>query len=706
MFQRKTYTTKVAGKDLTLEFSAIAGQANAAVITKYGETVVLTTVVMPEGESSANYMPLRVDYEEKFYAVGKILGSRFMRREGRPSEEAILAGRTVDRTIRPLFDSRIRREIQVVVTVLSYDGENDPEFVGLIGASAALSISNIPWSGPAAGIRIAQVGGEIKINPTNSEVRQSAGVVATFDAFISGPKGRINMVELGGSDAGEKDIVAAFHAAQKEIDKLVEFQEGIVKEIGKKKAEVNLFEPDEEIRGIVEKYLKSRIEDAVYTPSKVEHKSNIGELKHGLIEHLKEKYAEAGKQPDLKAADMLFEEALDALVHKNILENDRRPDGRKLDEVRGLNGEVGLFERTHGSAIFSRGDTQALAITTLAPPGAEQLIETMEVTGKRRFLLHYNFPPFSVGEVGFFRGPGRREIGHGNLARKAVEALIPSKEEFPYAIRVVSEILSSNGSSSMATVCASVMSLMDAGVPIKKLAAGTAMGLMLDTEGGGRDYKVLTDIQGPEDHHGDMDFKAAGTEDGVNAVQMDVKVDGVTVEMLEKTLEQAKKARLEIIEFMKTVIKEPKKELSKYVPTIRQLKISPDKIGAVIGPGGKIINGMIEKYGLAGIDIDEDGGVFVSGNDLQNVEKAVAEITAITKEYKIGEIVEGKIIKILDFGAIMDLGGGKDGMIHVSELKEGFVKNVKDVVNEGDFVRAKIIRADADGRIGLSMKQM
>jgi len=397
------------------------------------------------------------------------------------------------------------------------------------------------------------------------------------------------------------------------------------------------------------------------------------------------------------------------LVHKNVLESEKRPDGRRIDEVRALDAEAGLFSRTHGSALFVRGNTQALAITTLAAPGAEQLIESMETNAKRRFMLHYNFPPFSVGEVGNFRGPGRREIGHGNLARKSIERLIPSKEEFPYTIRVVSEIMSSNGSSSQATVCATVLSLMDAGVPIKKPAAGIAMGLMMATNTDGtsdvNNYKVLTDIQGPEDHHGDMDLKVAGTDDGVTGMQMDVKVDGLTIEILGKAFEQAKAARIHILKTIKAVLPTHREAISPFVPKIRQFKIDPSKIGTVIGPGGKMINGLIEKYGLAGIDIEEDGGVFVSGMDLAKVEAAVAEIVGMTKEWKVGEIVEGPIVKILEFGAIVDLGGGADGMIHVSELKQGFVKNVEDVVKLGDFVRAKIIKAE-NGKIGLSLKQM
>ena len=700
MKNKKEFSIEIAGKTLTIEVSALAEQANAAVLAKYGETVVLATAVMGKKDVDMHYMPLKVDYEEKFYAAGKIIGSRYIRREGRASEEAILAGRLVDRTIRPLFVSRLRRDIQVVVTVLQIDEQNDPEFVGLLGASTALLISDIPWSGPVAGVRIAQFADGFKINPDNSAVVENSHV---FDAFLSGSKDRINMIELGGLDAQEKDIADGFALAQKEINKLIDFQEKIRAEIGKPKEEVKLADPDPELKTAVETFLADKLEAAVYQPSKVEHHTAIGVLHMALTVHLKETFVAQGKEVNWKAVEFLLDEAVNDIVHKNVLEKERRPDGRKLDELREVTGEVAMFSRTHGSAVFVRGNTQALAITTLAAPGAEQMIETMETTGKRRFMLHYNFPPFSVGETGVFRGPGRREIGHGNLARKSIERLIPTKEEFPYTIRVVSEIMSSNGSSSQATICASILSMLDAGVPLKKHVAGIAMGLMMSDVS---NFKVLTDIQGPEDHHGDMDLKVAGTEDGVTGMQMDVKVDGLTLEIVLKTLEQAKKARLEILKVMKSVMPAARATLSPFVPKIRQIKIPVSKIGLIIGPGGKTINGMIEKYGLASIDIDEDGSVFISGTDLAKVEEAMAVIGAMTREFKVGEIIEGNVIKVLEFGAIVDLGGGKDGMIHVSELKEGFVKKVEDVVKQGDFVRAKIISVDDDGKVRLSLKQM
>jgi polyribonucleotide nucleotidyltransferase len=709
MLQKKQFSVEIAGKTLTIEVSALAEQANAAVIAKYGETVVLATAVMARKDSDIDYLPLKVDYEEKFYAAGKILGSRYVRREGRSSEEAILAGRLVDRTIRPLFNDKMRREIQVVVTVLQIDEQNDPEFVGLLGVSTALFISDIPWNGPVAGVRVAQKTDDKQfiVNPDNSAVAEPN--LPIFDAFVSGSKDRINMIELGGLDAQEKDVVAGFKLAQTEINKLIAFQEQIQKEIGKPKVEVALAEPDADIKTEVRAFLADKLEDAIYKPTKMEHTTAVGALNHDLLQHIKEKFGAEKEKINWKAVEFMFDEMVNDLVHKNILEKEQRPDGRKLDEVRALDAEVGLFSRTHGSALFVRGNTQALAVTTLAAPGAEQMIETMETTGKRRFMLHYNFPPFSVGEVGSFRGPGRREIGHGNLARKSLERLIPSKEEFPYTIRVVSEIMSSNGSSSQATICASSLSLMDAGVPLKKPAAGIAMGLMMAFNADGtadvNNYKILTDIQGPEDHHGDMDFKVAGTDDGVTGVQMDVKVDGLTIELLEKAFAQAREARIHILKTIKATLPAPRTAISQFVPKIRQFKIDPAKIGTVIGPGGKMINGLIAKYELAGIDIEEDGGVYVSGVDLAKVEAAVAEILGMTKEWKVGEIVEGPIIKILEFGAIVDLGGGADGMIHVSELKQGFVKQVEDVVHLGDHVRAKIIKAE-NGKIGLSLKQM
>lgn len=681
---------------MSLEVSILAEQANAAVLAKYGETVVLATAVMSPSESSASYLPLKVDYEERFYAAGKIIGSRFIRREGRASEEAVLAGRLVDRTIRPLFDQRIRRDMQVVVTVLAIDEENEPDFTGLIAASTALGISDIPWAGPVGGVRVAKIGNDFVVNPNNSRLKENDFV---FETFAAGPKDRINMIELAGQEAQEPDVMHAFEMAQSEINKLIEFQQKIIAEIGKPKAQIKLYEPAPELKSAVEEFLSPRLEEAVFQTNKMEHSRRLYELKEQLIAHLAEKF----EKPDLTAADFIMEEMIDSLVHKEAMAKDRRVDGRKITEIRQLHGEVGLFNRTHGSSLFVRGNTQALAVATLAAPGAEQLIETMETTGKRRFMLHYNFPAYSVGEIGNFRGPGRREIGHGALAEKALRPLIPPMDQFPYTIRVVSEILSSNGSSSMATVCASTMSLLDAGVPLKKPAAGIAMGLMMNESGD--QFKVLTDLQGPEDHYGDMDFKVAGTKDGITAIQLDVKIFGLTKQIIEQTLKQAKDARIEILQLISSVIPEPRKQISSFAPTIIQLKINPDKIGMVIGPGGKMINGMIRDLGLATIDIEEDGSIYIAATDRNKAEEAASQIRSMTREFTVGEVITGKVVRLLDFGAIVDLGGGQDGMIHVSELKNGFVKNVTDVVHLGDIVTAKIIKVE-EGKIGLSIKQM
>jgi len=705
MITRKKYTKEIGGKEITLEVSSIAEQASAAVIGKCGDTVVLGTVVMSEVDTEGDYMPLKVDYEERFYATGKILGSRYVRREGRPSEAAVLAGRIIDRTIRPLFDQRLRRDVQVVATVLSFDGENEPEQVALATISAALAISDIPWDGPAAGVRVAKIGGKFVVNPLLGEMNSPE---LEMEAFVAGVEGKINMIEMSGTDTQEKDALEALRVGLDAVGQLVSFQKEIVKELGKPKANVKLAEADPVLNDAIMAYMEGKTYDAVYphlSPrddshplDKVERERRLAGLKAGLVAELEAGFPDANKN----VVEHLFEKVVDDLVHKNILEKELRPDSRKLNEVRPLDGEIKLFERTHGSALFVRGNTQALAITTIAPPGQEQVIESMAANMKRRFMLHYNFPPYSVGETGRLGMPGRREIGHGALAAKAIMPMLPTADEFPYTIRVVSEILSSNGSSSMATVCATTLSLMDAGVPIKKPVAGIAMGLMSDEKG---NYKVLTDLQGPEDHYGDMDFKVAGTKDGITAIQLDVKLEGLTLEMAEKTLVQAKDARLLILKFMSGIIAEPRKEISPYAPKVVRIKISKEKIGAVIGPGGKIINGLIEKYGLAGIDIEEDGSVSVGATSQEALDAAIKEIQAITREFRVGDIVEGTVIKILEFGAIVDLGGGADGMVHVSELKEGFVKKVDDVIKLGDFVRAKIIRVE-DDRIGLSIKQL
>ncbi len=683
--RRKKFETEHEGKKITLEVSRLAEQANAAVIGTYGQTAVLATVVMAGDEGTKDYLPLSVEFEERFYAIGKILGSRYMRREGRASDNAILNARIIDRTIRPLFDQRIRRDIQVVITLLSLEEGSDPVFIGLLSASAALMISDIPWGGPCAGVNIAK----------NSPAGE-------WHAFIAGTAEKINMIELEGLDVAEEEIVQEFTTAMASIQILVNFQKKMGAEIAKPKTEVRIAEPDPALVSAVRAFLNDKLEQALYTSSKTDRAQQVSAVQSALMDSLKNA---SRTSEEIATAYALFEKVVDELVHANICGapdgKEKRPDMRALDEVRELHTEVKLFERLHGSALFVRGNTQALATVTLAPPDTHQLVENTFFQGARMCMVHYNFPPFATGETGQFRGPGRREIGHGTLAEKALKRLIPSQEEFPYVIRIVSEILSSNGSSSMASVCAGCLALMDAGVPIKKMAAGIAMGLMSDPKN--NIYKILTDIQGPEDHYGDMDFKVAGTKDGVTAVQMDVKIDGITPEIAGRTLEQAKRARLHIINAMEKSLTAPRPELSPYAPAVMRMIVHPEKIGGIIGPGGKMINAIIAETGVLNIDIEQDGSVLIYATSKDAADLAKKRIEEITHEYMIGDIIEGTVERILDFGAIVEWGNDQSGMIHVSELKEGFVKNVSDVVKLGDSVRAKIIRVE-DGKIGLSLR--
>ncbi|MDP1706380.1 MAG: polyribonucleotide nucleotidyltransferase [bacterium] len=676
---RKIYKTKLEGEEISLEFSKLAGKATAAVLGRYGQTAVLAAVVMSPKESNLDYFPLTVDFEEKFYAAGKIIGSRYVRREGRPSDESILSGRIVDRTIRPLFDKRLHRDVQVSITVLSYEEKNDPDVIALLAVSAALSISEIPWTGPVAATKIFEKD--------------------RYLSFWSGPLNKINMIEFEGKELGEDELKKIYAKAQEQINALVEFQKPIIKELGRPKM---IFPEDAaetiSLKKEIEKFISDKIEAAFLG-------NKIDELKGELINNYTNQATPSNPGPTPASLEKLLEEAIEESFRHNVLKNEKRPDGRKLDQVRELHAETKLFERTHGSALFIRGETQILALTTLGPPGAEQLVETMETTSKKRFMLHYNFPSFSVGEAGRSRGPGRREIGHGALAAKAISQILPDKEQFPYTIRVVAETLSSNGSTSMASTCATCLSLMDAGVPLPKHVGGISVGLVT-ADDSLKEFKLLTDIQGPEDHYGEMDFKVAGTLDGVTAIQMDVKNFGISLEIFEQALVRAKKAREEIIGVMRQALPASRQELSPFAPMIMSLNIPKEKIGELIGPGGKTINGIIANCdNQVSIDIEEDGRVFVSGVNHEMAQKAFDIVKGMMRQFEIGEIVEGKVIKILEFGAIVDLGAGKDGMIHVSELKEGFVKKVEDVVKIGSFVKAKVIRVE-DGKIGLSIKQL
>src|SRR3989344_3309452 len=695
--KKETFSFHLAGRQFTVELSDLAEQAHGKVLVRYGDTLVLATVVMnKKPREGGTYFPLSVDYEERYYAAGKILGSRFMKREARPSEEAVLVWRLIDRSIRPRFNLQIRNDVQVIVTVLSIDEQNDPDVPALLAASLALSLSSIPWAGPIAGVRVGMIDGKVIINPTFEEREKSL-----LDCIVSGTESRINMIEAGAKEIPEEDFLTALEAAHAEIKRLTEFQKTIIEKHQKTKWELALVETPPDLIAILRKHMAERLEHALYERDKATRQEKVDALKAEWVKYSSEVHPEFQKA----MTEYVFEEEVNEIIHKRILDKEERPDGRKPDELRGLYGEVGLLPRTHGSGFFVRGQTQALLVLTLGAPGDAQTIEGMEVRTKKRFIHHYNFPPYSVGETGPLRGPGRREIGHGALAERSLLPIIPSKDEFPYTIRLVSEILSSNGSSSMASVCGSVLALMDAGVPIKKPAAGVAMGLMLDETGQTDRYKVLTDIQGPEDHHGDMDFKAAGTRDGVTGVQMDVKIEGVTIQILRDTLIQAKKARLEILDHMATVLPAPRLELSPLAPRVEIFKINPEKIGALIGPGGKVINDLIARFSVQ-IDIEDDGTVFVTSEDGASMEGALAEIKAITKEVKPGDLLEGKVSRIFGFGAMVEFAPKQDGMVHISELAPWRVEKVEDIVNIGDRIPVLVKEIDEQGRVNLSLKDV
>ncbi len=694
MQEVKKYSLDFAGQTLKIEIGKLANQANGAVTAQLGDTVVLATCVMSKNPKlGADFVPLSVDYEEKYYARGKILGSRFMRREGRPSDEAILNGRLIDRALRPLFDPSIRNEIQIVTTVLSVDEKNDPDILAMNAASLALMISDIPWNGPIAAGRIGKAGDKWMVNPSFAE-RQSS--VADLVVSISSDM-KINMVEAGPlSEIEENELVKGIESAMGSLENLIKFNKKIAEDFKTPKISVSSEPVDGTLEKEVVKFLDkdSALLKAIYEKDKSARASKIDLLKDQLREYI------ASTDPEkVKAAETVFEEAINKMVHENILESERRPDGRKLDELRNLSSEVGVLPRVHGSGLFQRGETQVLSVLTLGAPSDELIIEGMVISVKKHFVHQYNFPPYSVGETGRMGGPKRRDIGHGALAERALQIMVPEKEKFPYAIRIVSEVLSSNGSSSMASVCGSTLALMDAGVPITKPVAGIAMGLMTGKNG---EYKILTDIQGPEDHHGDMDFKVAGTNIGVTAMQMDVKINGISTKILKEVLLQAKKARLQILENILKTIEKPRPNLSPLAPRIITMQVHVDKIREVIGPGGKVINDIIAKTG-ATVDIEDSGLIFITAENEESGLKAKQMVEDIIKEYRVGDMVTGKVIQILDFGAIVEFGRGKDGMIHISELAPRRVEKVTDIVNIGDEVTVKIKRVE-NGKISLSLK--
>ncbi|MDD3491626.1 MAG: polyribonucleotide nucleotidyltransferase [Candidatus Pacebacteria bacterium] len=693
---KKQFSVKAGDKTINIEFSNLVEQANGSVMVKMGETIVLASAVMgTEDKADLGFFPLMVDYEEKYYAVGKIYGSRFVRRESRPSEIAILNGRLIDRTIRPLFSQQMRREVQVVVTCLSIDEKNDPDILGIIAASLALGVSNIPWQGPVAATRISWSKENGFIINAEYEEREKSD----FSITISGPDNLINMLEAEADEVPEDIVKQAIKMAQEEITNLNKQLEKIINEVGVAKEEVMIKEWDLGLEKEIESFTKNKLETVLYLKSKTERNTQLDLLKTELIEYLEAKDFSPESLNDLNS---ILDEQINKIIHQNVLENEKRPDLRKLDEIRSLEMAIDILPRPHGSALFMRGETHVLSVVTLGSPGDVLLMQGMEVTGEKRFLHHYNFPSYSVGEIGPLRGPGRREIGHGALGERALFPIIPIQEEFPYTVRVVSEILSSNGSTSMAATCASSLALMASGVPIKEHVSGIAMGLMIDEKG---KYKILTDIQGPEDHYGDMDFKAAGTKNGITALQMDVKIKGLTEDIIADVLDKAKKAREFILEKMNQVIPEPRENLSPFAPRIFTLKIKKELIGCLIGPGGKVINKIIEDNDVS-IDIEDDGTVFVTAPDEQKAEAAIKDIKEVTKEFTAGEVVKGKVIQIKDFGAIVDLGGTKEGLLHISELAPWHVNKVEDIVRQDEELDLKIKKVEPNGKISLSLKDI
>jgi len=689
----QTYSLKLGKETLKIQLNNFAALANGSVLVEYGQTVVLISAVMSNYEVDLGYFPLMVDFEEKYYAAGKIRGPRYIKREGKPSDEAILTARMIDRSIRPLFPEELKKEVQVIATCLSWDAKNEPDILGINGASLALCCSNIPWNGPVAAVRVGLVNKNLIINPSYEE-RENAQLDLVIAAVEKKGEILINMLEGKAEELEEKEFLRVYEFAMPYLKQLLDFQKEIIQKQRIPKEELKKEELSPELKkSFNNKYLRL-IEKALYW-------QGDPATKRQKLEELKESILNAySEEEEKKKASNLLKYYLNKILHQKILETGFRPDGRKPEEIRPISCKVGLLPRTHGSGLFQRGLTKSLSILTLGAPGDQQLLEGMEIVGKKRFLHHYNFPPFSAGEVKPLRAPSRREIGHGMLAERALMPVIPTFDEFPYTIRVVSEILSSNGSTSMASVCSSSLALMDGGVPIKKPVAGIAMGLISEDE---KRFKILTDIQGPEDHHGDMDFKIAGTDKGITAVQMDVKILGITKEIFEKTLFQAKKARGFILQEMKKVIEKPRASLSPYAPRIYTIKINPEKIREVIGPRGKVINEIIEECGVT-IDIQPDGLTFITSEKEEGAKKAMTWIKNITREVKPGEVFQGKVKKIFPFGALVEILPGQEGLIHISEIAPYRIKKVEDLLKVGDLIPVKVIEIDTQGRINLSSK--
>ena len=688
----KTYTMDLAGSQLKVTIGKVAEQANGACLVQYGDTVVLVTATASsKPREGIDFFPLSVDYEEKMYAVGKIPGG-FIKREGRPSEKATLSARLIDRPLRPLFPEGYRNDVHIVATVLSVDQDHSPEIVAMIGSSIALSISDIPFDGPTGSVEVGFIDGIYIINP-NEEERNNSRI----NLSLAGTESAIMMVEAGAQEVSEAEMLEAILEGHEVIKEICKFTNEITSEIGKEKAEYEVFKADEEVVSKVKEYGKNLLVDAIRQKDKIVRVEKTEAAKDDIREHFKDLMEENAK--DVEAA---LEEIEVTEVRRGILEDERRPDDRKLTEIRPLSSEVGVLPRTHGSGLFTRGQTQVLSIATLGAISEEQVIDGLGDDKPKRYIHHYNFPGFCVGDTKPSRSPGRREIGHGALAERALIPVIPDSETFPYTIRVVSEVLSSNGSSSQASICGSTLALMDAGVPIKAPVAGIAMGL-IEEKGV---IKILTDIQGLEDHFGDMDFKVAGTREGITAIQMDIKVEGIKKEILEVALERAKVARFEILDHLATTIEKPRAELSKYAPIIHMISIDPERIGEVIGAGGKIINKIIEQTGVK-IDIDDDGRISILSESDERAKEAIAIIEDIVKEIEVGEVYTGKVKKIVKFGAFVEIKKGTEGLLHISEIAHERTNNVEDVLKVGDTVEVKVIDiAEDTGKISLSRKAL
>lgn len=675
----------LGGRKLTLTTGTLAEQASSAVLVQYGDTVVLATIVASSNDTNLDYFPLFVDYQERLYAGGRIKGSRWVKREGRPSDDEVLSGRLIDRSIRPLFPKTYKKDVQVIVTVLSVDLENDPTIPSSIAVSAALASSSIPWGGPVSILRIGMKDDSYFVNPLISEM-----IYSDIDLVVSCSKKAIVMLEVGAKEVPEEKVLKGIKFAQEEGKKVISFIEEFAKEVGNKKQTAPEDLVTEEIKKKVKKLVEEKLEDLIGSFVKLEGGENIWEVKKAVMADFDE--------AEQKIAGEAFEKIFKEKVRKNILSG-KRPDGRKFDQIRQITCEVGVLPRTHGSAIFKRGQTQVLNVATLGAPSLGQLIETAEGEETKRYMHHYSMPPFASGEVGRIGSPSRREIGHGALAERALEPVIPSEDKFPYAIRLVSEVMSSNGSTSMASTCGSTLSLMDAGVPITSPVSGIAMGLVIEDD---KNFAVLSDIIGLEDFMGDMDFKVTGTEKGVTAIQLDVKTLNLSIEILEQALKQAKEGRASILETMLKTLKTPREKVSTFAPKIQVVKVPVEKIGEVIGPGGKTIKRIIAETG-AQVEVKDDGSVNISGIDSEAVKKAVSQVEALVKEVEAGEIYEGEVKRIQPFGAFVEILPGKDGLVHISDMSEGFVKNPEDVVKIGDKIEVRVKEVDNLGRINLSM---